>query len=146
MLALLLSIRPIFADQILKGTKKFELRRGHIRILPRTRIILYSSHPVKAIVGEFRAGRVFVGSLGAIWNHLRRIEDSGISELDWPYVKGSRIITAIEVVAPLRYKTPLTLNLIRSYIPNFRPPQSYKWLRKNDPLLKLIDSFSHSTR
>jgi len=55
----LLSIKPKFAEEILSGVKMFELRTGS-GIESGSRVVMYVSSPVKALVGEFTAGRVLL--------------------------------------------------------------------------------------
>lgn len=57
----LMSIRPGYAEKILAGLKQYELRK-RFGIRTGDRIILYASTPIKAVVGEFRAGVVIAGS------------------------------------------------------------------------------------
>ena len=49
----LMSIKPLFAEQILSGQKRYELRRRAGEISAGSLVVLYASNPVKAIVGEF---------------------------------------------------------------------------------------------
>jgi len=47
----LLSIKPKFADRIMAGSKKFEFRKVIFRQPAIDEIVIYSSSPVKKIVG-----------------------------------------------------------------------------------------------
>ena len=143
MLTILMSIKPYFANRILDGLKKYEFRRKIFYIPSGSRIIVYASSPVKAIIGEFTAGRIYLGKPEEIWQLFTSFPNSGIEEKDWDYIKGNREVLAIEVVKPIRYPNPLTLNFIRSKIPYFRPPQSYMRIRVGDPLLDLIKQYAY---
>jgi len=134
-----MSIKPYFAERILKGIKKFELRRKVGEIPERSRIVIYASSPLKAIIGEFIAGRVIEGDPNFIWNFVARIPNSGIEIKDWPYIKGAKTALAIEVLAPKRYDYPLSLEEIRSRIPHFQPPMSYKRVRPGEPLFIILN-------
>lgn len=120
----ILSIKPVFGEQILSGAKGYELRRRG-RFEPGSAIVLYESSPVRAVVGEFRAGRVFRVELGELLEMLRRGELRGCGEADVPYVLGARRAVVIEVVDPVRYPRPLGLAELRVLVPGFRPPLSY---------------------
>jgi len=120
----LLSIKPLFGEQILSGVKGYELRRRG-RFEPGSIMVLYESTPVRAVVGEFKAGRVFRVELGELLELLRRGELRGCGEADVPYVLGARRVVVIEVVDPVRYPRPLSLAELRRLIPGFRPPMSY---------------------
>ncbi|RLE96840.1 MAG: DNA-binding protein [Thermoprotei archaeon] len=120
----LLSIKPVFGEQILSGVKGYELRRRG-RFEPGSIMVLYESSPVRAVVGEFKAGRVFRVELDELLGMLRRGELRGCGEADVPYVLGARRVVVIEVVEPLRYPRPVTLAELRRLVPGFRPPVSY---------------------
>lgn len=137
-LTILMSIRPRFAERILKGIKKFELRRYIFPIPERSRIIVYASSPIKAIIGEFEAGRVFKASPETVWQFVNTFPDSGIEDEDWKYIKGARYALAIEVVNPVYYEEPIPLEVIRKYIPSFAPPMSYQIVRPGTPLAQLL--------
>lgn len=135
----LMSIRPKFAYQILMGKKKYELRRfTGVDITEKSTIILYVSGNVKALIGEFIAGKIIKGSSQYVWNKATSIGNMGLDEDDWPYIKGSRIALAIEVRNPRIYKRPVTLSELRNIIPNFMPPLSYRILHYNEPLYHIV--------
>ncbi|MCD6510320.1 MAG: DNA-binding protein [Thermoprotei archaeon] len=136
---ILMSIKPYFAEKILEGLKRFELRRKVGEIPERSRIVLYASSPMKAIIGEFTVGRVIEGDSNFVWEYVTRIPNSGVSVEDWPYIKGAKVALAIEVLSPRRFKRPLHLEEIRSMIPGFQPPLSYRRLRPGELLLKVIN-------
>ncbi len=59
----LISIRPVYAYQIFRGTKRYELRRGVAGQIPEGAVmVVYASGNVRAIIGEFRVGAVVQGS------------------------------------------------------------------------------------
>ena len=135
----LMSIRPKFAYQIFTGEKKFELRRAiNIVIEPGSKIILYVSGKVKAILGEFTAGRIIEGSAETVWRTIRQYGNVGIDADDWPYIKGARKALAIEVLNPVMYDRPIRLDEIRRIIPGFMPPLSYRILHEGEPLYELL--------
>lgn len=132
---ILMSIKPVFANEILNGRKKFEVRAKIGGISSGDKIIIYASSPVRAIIGEFTAGKIIIGSGEEIWNYLIS-NNYGITSLDEPYIKPKRRVMAIEVKNPIRYGNPITLNEIRMHIPKFMPPMSYQELKGE--LLKII--------
>ncbi len=135
----LMSIRPKFAYQIFTGRKKFELRRWiGIEIPSNSIIIVYVSGNVRAIMGEFTVGKVIMGPPMFIWNEVRRYPDSGIDEDDKPYIIGAKKAMALEVLNPKLYVRSITLDELRTIIPGFNPPLSYRRLYENEPLFKLV--------
>jgi predicted transcriptional regulator len=135
----LMSIRPQYARAIFAGRKKYELRKlsGVRPIEEGAIIIVYSSGKVKSIVGEFKAGRVIIGTPEKIWA-IVRAPGSGIGEDAWPYVRGAKRAMAIEVVSPRLYERPVTLEEIRRVIPGWMPPFSYKRLEEGERIYDLL--------
>lgn len=70
--SVLLSLKPPFAFMIANGSKLVEFRRKfRIDLMPGTKIFLYSSSPVKAIVGECEITLVEkwpINKIEEIWN------------------------------------------------------------------------------
>lgn len=134
----LLTIKPKYAEAILSGHKKYELRRLRgPRVTPGSLIILYVSGDTKSIIGEFTAGEVIEDTPDNVWRKVRK-PGSGIGREAYRYIKGSRLAQAIEVLNPRLYKVPVTLEEIRNIIPGWNPPHSYIILRPEDPLYRLI--------
>jgi predicted transcriptional regulator len=122
----LMSIRPVYADRILRGEKRFEIRRRPVRLSPDALVLIYSSAPVKAVVGAFTVKQVHVGSPEGLW---RKFSDSmGVArEAYRDYLQGVDRACAIEVSEiVLLPKTPLAD--LRAADADFRPPQSYMFL------------------
>ena len=124
----LLSIKPKYGYAILEGKKKFELRKCVSSVIqPGDLVIMYFSSPVKAIVGYFRAGRVFVSTPEELRKTLANMGDTGVDEEDWTYVYGYKKVMAIEVKNPRRCRV-VTLEELRKL--GFRPPISYVVLKE----------------
>ncbi|MEB3816606.1 MAG: DNA-binding protein [Desulfurococcales archaeon] len=135
----LMSLKPRYARAIFAGVKKYELRRltGLPPVEEGSRIVVYASGNVKALVGEFRAGRILQGAPEALWARVRR-PGSGLGEDAWEYIRGAKRAMAIEVLEPRLYQRPVSLEEIRRIIPGWNPPFSYKRLEEGDPLLELV--------
>ena len=135
----LMSIRPKYANQILDGVKRFELRR-YFGIKPSTgdRVIVYASGHVQAIMGEFTVGKVIKGKPSKLYDILSKIPDSGISDEHWDYIRDAEEALAIEVVNPMKYDVKVKLSELRMIIPDFTPPYSFRVLEEGEPLYTLI--------
>jgi predicted transcriptional regulator len=121
-----MSIRPVYADRIFRGEKRFEIRRRPVRLSPEALVLVYSSAPVKAVIGAFTVKHVHVDSPEALW---RRYSDGmGVSRLAYrQYLRGVALACAIEVgEIVLLPETPLAD--LRAADEAFRPPQSYMFL------------------
>jgi predicted transcriptional regulator len=121
--AVLMSIRPAYADAILNGTKTVELRRRRPSFPPGTPVLIYSSSPDQRVTGTFDVGRVLAAPPSSLW---RRVSGrAGVPrDLFDAYFAGCETAYAIEVLRPRRLR-PTELPL--------RPPQSYLILRRGDP-------------
>jgi len=134
----LISIKPLYAYQIFRGTKKFELRRNVAGDIPSGSIlVVYASGNVRAIIGEFKVGRVISGGARELKKKLAG-ERTGLREDAWHYVKGASKAMALEVLEPRLYPRKVTLEEVRRIIPGWSPPLSYKRLLEGDPLYELI--------
>ena len=141
-----MSIKPQFAEEILSGKKKFELRARVAPLNSGDLVIVYASSPVKSIVGVFRAGKIFIGSYEEIINLLKNYPRAGITEKDLKYIMNrKRSIMAIEILAPRRLPRPVALNELRELVPGFRPPVSYMKLKSSSPIVELIKKLLKSS-
>ena len=135
----LMSIKPVFAEEILTGFKKFELRSRTADIASGDKIIMYASTPVKSLVGMFTAGRIFTLTYEELSRMYGQNQLPGITERDLEFMRGrKRPLLAIEVLNPIRFNEPIHLSEIRQQIPGFRPPMNYVRLKAGDPLLTLV--------
>jgi len=138
----LLSIKPRYAQRILSGIKKFELRTWiGLNLYPGMLVVMYVSGNVKAIVGEFRIGKVYKGKPEYVWGRL--IEEggeevTGVGDEDYLYIARARKAMALEVLEPRAYKRPPRLEEIRLAIPGWVPPMSHALLGAGDPLWEMI--------
>ncbi len=135
----LMSIRPKYAYRIFAGTKKYELRRWiGIRLEPGSLIVVYASGNVRALIGEFKAGKIIYGSPSKVWNYVSSQSNTGIYPEDKAYIMGSKTALAIEVLEPRLYKVSIKLDELRKIIPGFNPPLSFRELSREEPLYKLV--------
>jgi len=133
----LMSIKPRFAEEILTGVKRFELRAGS-GIASGYRVILYASAPIKAVVGEFTSGSVIIGSYEEVEEFMRSISVTGVSNEDFSYIRGKkRRVMAIEVLNPIKYCNPISLEELRR-LGLRNPPRSYQFLSLDNPVHKRI--------
>jgi predicted transcriptional regulator len=119
----LLSIRPEFATQILAGTKKYEYRRTIFRQGGVRKVLIYASHPVCRVVGEFEIEGILEGSPGRLWSRTGKF--GGITkERFFEYFSNAETAYAIEIRKPTKYCTPLVL---QKHL-GVTPPQSFVYV------------------
>lgn len=115
----LMSIRPDYAEAILSGSKKYELRRRRPSFAPGSRIVVYSSSPDQHLLGTFEAGAIHEADPAALWELVAG--QAGVTaEVFYAYFARCDVGYAIEVLRPTRLE-PQRLR--------FRPPQSYLFLK-----------------
>lgn len=129
--AIFLSLRPVYAELIVSGAKTIELRRIRPRAMPGTLVIIYSSSPVKQIVGTCIVDKIGVASPEEIW----KLHGPHIG-LDWSavatYFHGKVEGVAISVTNPVRLANPIPLLTVRKYLGDSAPPQSFRYIRRDE--------------
>ncbi|MBI3850439.1 MAG: hypothetical protein HY298_09140 [Verrucomicrobia bacterium] len=125
--ALLISIRPRFAEMIFAGTKNVELRRLRPRIGKGDLVFVYVSSPVMALEGAFEVGEVVSGAPSSIWRKFNG--GSGLSKREFDvYYKGKKTAFAILINRYWRLPAPVRLAKLRKERNGFHPPQSYHYI------------------
>ncbi len=136
---LLLSIHPEPANNIFEGIKTIELRRVRPRLSKGDRVFVYVSSPTKALVGTFEVECVIEDKPHKLWNKVKAyaaIPDKVFNEYYANAEKGYGIV--INKVCQL--KEAVTLDKLRKKLPNFHPPQGYRYLSDSD--IQCITMFS----
>ncbi|MFH1129964.1 MAG: hypothetical protein V1754_01430 [Pseudomonadota bacterium] len=130
---ILISIRPNFAQAILRGQKLFELRRTIPQFRPGDLALVYASSPIQKVVGHFTVERILSGTPKEVWDNIGQ-EIAGIPKHGFfAYLAGSSQCAAIQINNPRSFDRPLPLP--------FRAPQSYLFLRpENSSHQKLLDA------
>ncbi len=133
--AILLSIKPVFAEKILSGEKKFELRKS----IPRQevgRVYLYVSGG-QGIVGCFEIAEIISKPIDELW---RSTGDSGTSrERFYKYFSGRSLGHAISVLNPVRFAAPIFPDDIRSVESKFTAPQGFIYIEPKSSLGKMLE-------
>ncbi len=68
---ILLSIKPKYANLILEGHKKYELRKSIFKRKGIKKVVIYSSTPVQKVVGEFDIEQILEDDVDVIWNETK---------------------------------------------------------------------------
>jgi predicted transcriptional regulator len=116
----LMSVHPRYAEAILEGKKRYEIRRARPQFPPGTIVWLYATKPRSAIVGWFESGEVISAEPRNLW--LRFSETLCIEpEAFEQYVSGRDCVSAIEI-RDVQAMTDLPMPR------GLMPPQSYRYL------------------
>lgn len=122
--SVLLSIKPEFAEKIFSGLKRYEFRRVIFKSKTVSKVVVYASHPIKRVVGEFEIGGILALSRRQLWQHTR--EYSGIPKSYFDdYFADKETAYAIKIRDAKRYERPFALEY---FCPSARPPQSFMYL------------------
>lgn len=141
---ILMSIQTRYAEKIFRGEKRWEFRKS----LPRhskdneLTVVVYSSGGDRAVIGEFRVGRVMRCPL----DELMRLTgyDTDEQAVQWfsRYYVGRKQCGALEILAPVRYDQPISLSQLRQVLPAFHPPQNFRYIWPGSELAALLNGIS----
>lgn len=121
----ILSIKPIYANAILKGVKTVEFRK---RVFKKNvdKIFIYSSSPTKMIVGYFTFSNIVEDTPENLWKTFQKV--GGINKVDFfDYYKETEKGFGIVIKEVVKFdveKDPM------EFIENFTAPQSYVYLER----------------
>lgn len=139
--ALLLSIRPYFADLIFAGTKTVELRRVKPRVKAGDLVVVYASGATKGMVGAFEVAGVTAAAPSLIWRKFNG--GSGLTKRGFDtYFAGASVGYAIRIGKHWKIQEPVPLNTLRKRRAGFRPPQSYHYWKLDELLQISGEAFS----
>jgi predicted transcriptional regulator len=126
--AAILSIKPMYANQILARTKTIELRKSPMGLTAQDVVLVYSSAPEQQLSFWFRIMEVEELPVAQMW---RRYENRlGITREEYDaYFAESHTATALHVGELHRLK-PIPLVDIQREVKGFVPPQAMIWLRE----------------
>jgi type I restriction enzyme S subunit len=127
----LLSIKPKYTELIKSGLKKYEFRRKFSRKTGGGKIFIYSTSPVKKIIGVFDASTIYEDFPPKIWNLFGQY--SGLSEDEFfRYFKNCKTAFAIEIKNLVIFDKPHDPS---KYFLEFTPPQSYRYFNPRQEYL-----------
>jgi len=119
----LLPIQPRYAEPILEGLKRVEFRKRPFR-RDVSHVVVYSSSPVKQVVGFFEILGIDQDSPQRLWTRYARV--GAIEKADYDrYFDRADAAVAIQVGRVHVFKKPFPLMEID---PELRVPQSYAYL------------------
>lgn len=130
---LLVSVQPRYAESLLFGCKKVEVRRSFSSRWLGSRITLYASAPVSSLVGEAVIDQLIEDAPDKIWNQFGSCLGCTKPEFD-AYAAGADKVVALVLSDIRAYEKPLTLNAARELTgERLLPPQNYSKLTVDSP-------------
>jgi len=135
---LLMSLRPEFAELILKGHKTVEFRRKFSKKYQGATIVFYITQPVKQFMFTATIAQVDHQQKMRLWETHRL--HGGISEaLFNRYFSGTEFGYAIQLSNIQNIPNQLSLKCAQQISPQLRPPQSFQRLERRSPLMRALD-------
>jgi predicted transcriptional regulator len=125
--AAILSIKPVYANQILAGTKTLELRKSSMGLAAGDVILVYSSAPEQQLAFWIRVKDVEALPVEDMWRQYH--DRLGIGPDEYAaYFRGARTAVGLHV-GEVHALVPVPLREIQMLVPGFVPPQGILWLR-----------------
>ena len=120
----LLSIKPKYVKSIIEGEKRYEFRKTIFKNREIKRIYIYSSSPMKKIVGTFEIGKILEDHPTDLWENVK--DYAGINDREYfSYFAGKSRAFAIEIQNLQKFNNPIDPY---ETMPGFVPPQSYCYM------------------
>lgn len=117
----IISIRPEYAALIASGEKTVELRRRVPAVAAGTRLWIYATLPLGAVIGTALVHKVVRGAPTTIWNDWR--EEANVTRAVYrEYFSGAAEAVAL-VLRDGRHVGPISLSDLRLSWGEFHPPQ-----------------------
>jgi len=120
----LLSIKPKYVEAIVRGDKRYEFRRSIFRNKNIAKVYIYSTAPVKKVVGAFGIGQIIEDHPKRLWRQLNR--SSGLDDVEFfSYFRDAERGFAIEIKSIEEFENPIDP---WDLAPSFVPPQSFCYI------------------
>ena len=129
--ALLISLRPCYADLIFHGLKTAELRRRDLSRMKGCDVFVYVTSPVMKLRGGFHVGEVLTGTPEEIWYEVSDYAGIDKPEFD-AYYSGRELACALKIAEFWEYERPIELDALRDRFPGFVVPQSWRYVRPEE--------------
>lgn len=133
---LLLSVHPRYVSLMVAGEKTVEIRRKRPTAPPGALVLIYATAPTSQVVAAGVLDDMVNGGADALWRRFgaqacltRRVMRD--------YLRGASRPTALFLGAVAGLTTPISLAHLQCSIPDFHPPQSYRFLSRE--LLERLD-------
>lgn len=123
MSTILMSIKPKYVIKLFDGSKKYEYRKTKCKNIP-DKIIVYSSSPIKKVIGELIIEEVLYGHKEKIWDKTNI--HGGIEKNKYDdYFKNKEYAVAYKIKEYVKYDIPKEL---KEYNVD-KAPQSYIYIK-----------------
>jgi len=130
---ILMSIKTKYANEIFKGTKKYEYRRSSIGNKNcNKKIVIYSAGTDKAIIGYMIVDKILEGNLDYILTKTNNERNNDIKN----YFNNAQKCYALHIKETHKFSKTITLSDLRKIDKNIILPQYYRYIKETEPLYK----------
>ena len=131
MMPILLSLKPRFAELVFMGEKTVELRRRIASAMKGREVFIYVSSPERMIRGGFRVTEVWSSDPETVWGEVA--SRAGVAKAEYDaYYEGCGMAHALGLSDVWAHEAPVEIERVRSALPDFRPPQSWRYARERE--------------
>lgn len=124
---ILMSIKPVYAEQIKSGQKTIELRRIAPKVKSGDVLIIYESSPVKQITAFCEIETIIVAEPNKLWETAKGV--AGLSYDSFArYFDGKSQAVGIKLGKVKKMRAPKELSVISV---DMQAPQSYRYLSRD---------------
>jgi predicted transcriptional regulator len=117
----LISIKPRFAEAILSGSKTVELRRRIPSLSLNTRLWIYATRPVAAVVGSAIVERIERGCPEKMWAAYG--QRTHVSYEDYLHYFGGSAEAVCLFLVNIERRAPVSIDQLKRIRKGFHPPQ-----------------------
>ena len=130
--AIVLAIRPQYAQKIFEGSKKVELRRVRPKHIKKGDLVLiYISSPIQSLAGAFKVDEIIEKSLSELWELVK--DKAGVSQEEFDtYYEGVDIGIGIVFNEVWSLPEPLKIQDLQEQGVDFQPPQSFRYATSDE--------------
>lgn len=136
------SIHPQYAEGILDGKKTIELRRRFPTLNGfKGRLLIYSTTPVKSVIGYAEIVDVHYLSIKDLWAEFK--DEAQIQKIDFlDYFTGATHGYGVQLKNPIRFPKPLSIDYLKQNY-GIIAPQSYRYLNEEHEALFSYENEKH---
>ena len=127
----IISIHPRYAHAILEGLKTIELRRRIPAISIGTRLWIYATRPVGAVIGAAIVERIVRGDPEEIWVEFGH--QAAIARPDFDaYFAGANEAVGLVLAEVQRNPSRVEMAQLKTLRDRFHPPQVIMWINEHE--------------
>lgn len=135
---IIISIKPEFVNKIITGEKSIELRKVKPNVSESDIVLIYSTMPVKAIIAYCEVDFILKMAPEILWKtHSKKL---GIDKERFSsYYLNCENAVGIGLKSVCKLEKAITLEQVKKHIPNFSPPQTYRYFENRHFLEKKLN-------